>query len=75
MPGATNSTAASSVHLANLSGGERELGVPNVRDVLELNRALTERLSDRADLIADPQVPFQAVCQRTHPAVRSTPIP
>ena len=60
------------VHLANLQPPNEHWGVSDLRDVLGLNRALNERLSDQADLIryhADPPVVFTGVSEHTDLAV------
>ncbi len=58
--------------MANLQPPNEGWGVSDLRDVLPLNRALNERMSDQADLIryhADPPVVFKGVSEHTDLAV------
>jgi hypothetical protein len=60
------------VHVANLQPPNEYWGVSDLRDVIGLNRALNERMSDQADLIryhADPPVVFRGVSEHTDLAV------
>ena len=63
------------VHVPNLPAANENWGVSDLRDVIGINRALNERLSDEADTIryhADPPVIFKGVSEHTDLAVRST---
>jgi hypothetical protein len=56
------------VHVANLPQPNEHWGVSDLRDVVSLNRAYNERLSDQADTIryhADPPVIFKGVSEHT----------
>ena len=60
------------VHLPNLQPPNENWGVSDLRDLIGLNRALNERMSDQADLIryhADPPVVFRGVSDHTDLAV------
>jgi hypothetical protein len=59
--------------VANLQPPNECWGVSDLRDVLGLNRALNERMSDQADLIryhADPPVVFKGVAEHSDLAAR-----
>jgi hypothetical protein len=56
------------VHVPNLQPPNSAWGVSDLQDVVGLNRALNERISDQADLIryhADPPVIFKGVTEHT----------
>src|SRR5205823_14005119 len=56
------------VHVPNLPPPNENWGVSDLRDLIGLNRALNERMSDQADLIryhADPPVVFKGVEEHT----------
>jgi hypothetical protein len=56
------------VHVPNLQPPNENWGVSDLRDLIGLNRALNERMSDQADLIryhADPPVIFRGVNEHT----------
>lgn len=60
------------VHVANLPGPNEHWGISDLRDVISLNRAYNERLSDQADTIryhADPPVIFRGVSEHSDLAV------
>jgi hypothetical protein len=62
--------------VASLRPSNEPWGVSDVRDVLGLDRAFNERLSDRADTIgchADPPVIFKGLAEHTDLAQCSQP--
>jgi hypothetical protein len=60
------------VHIPNLPGPSESWGQSDLKDLVGLNRAYNERLSDQADTIryhADPPVIFKGVAEHTDLAV------